>query len=63
MKGRSWRIHPRSSFGGPGISKIIAVFCQGSTAGKDLSEEIAVRGIYPKNLFGLFLGDNLQRLK
>ena len=31
--------------GVPGMSKIIAFFCQGSTAGKDCLEEIAVQGI------------------
>ena len=35
---------PHSGFWGPGISKIIAFFCQGSTAGKDFLEEIPVQG-------------------
>ena len=31
-----WQMYPRSGFWGPGISKILAFFCQGSTAGKGL---------------------------
>ena len=32
------------SFVGPGVSKVIAFFCQGSTAGKEFLEEISVQG-------------------
>ena len=35
---------PRSGLGGPGISKIIALFCQGSTAAKDVFEKMSVQG-------------------
>ena len=33
VQGRFWRMCPCSGFWGPGISKIIAFFCQGSTTG------------------------------
>ena len=39
VKGRVWQICPRSGFWGPGISKTMACFCQGSTAGKDFGED------------------------
>ena len=43
---------PRSGFWGPGISKIIAFFCQGSTAGEDCLEEIFGTGKHlPKPAF------------
>ena len=37
-------MYPRSSFWGPGISRIIAFFCQGSTVGRDFLEEMSVQG-------------------
>ena len=41
---------PRAGWEGPGISKIIAFFCQGSVAGKDFLEEISVqRNICPSH--------------
>ena len=40
---------PSSCGWGPGISKIIAFFCQGSTAGRDFLEEISVLGEHLAN--------------
>ena len=34
--------------GGPGISKIMAFFCQGSTTGKDFLEKLRCRGTAAK---------------
>ena len=48
VKGRFWRMCPRAGFWGAGISRIIAFFRQGSTAGKDFLEEISVQGTSAK---------------
>ena len=41
--GRVWRMCPRSGSWGPGLSTIMVLFCQGSTAGKHFLEELSVR--------------------
>ena len=52
VKGRFWQICPRSGFGGPGISKIIAFFCQNSTAEKVVFWwKLRYRGISAKTTF------------
>ena len=52
-RGRFWRMYLCSGFWDAGISKIIAFFCQGSTAGKDHLEEISVQGnICQNHTFG-----------
>ena len=48
VKGRLWRMCARSGNWGPGISKIIAFFCQGSTAVKIFGREFRYRGTSAK---------------
>ena len=44
-------MYPRYLLWGPGISKVIAFFSHGSTAGKDFLEEMSVQGTSAKITF------------
>ena len=43
VKGLLWRMYPRSEVWRPGVSKIIAFFCQGSTVGKHFLKHVSVQ--------------------
>ena len=61
VKGRFWRMCPR--FWGPGISKIIAFFCQGGTAVKNFSRKFSYRGTSAKTTLSTLLFANPRFFK